>query len=176
MIPSVSRTIVAGLVGGLAFVLGTSLTFALFGGSRRGQTGLLFDPSTQSPKLLAVWKEIEPLPRVIESPLIILGGFVLFAIAYAFLYRSLAAGWPIRITSRGWRLAVIVWIGTVFAEFIGPFNVLHQPLSVSVIAWAFWAVCALFEGYAIAYVAEWGRSSRVRQASTATARQPGAGG
>ncbi len=91
MIASVLRTIVAGLAGGLAFVLGSSLTFALLGGSRRGQTELLFDPATQSPKVIAVWKEIEPLPPV------------------------------------------------------------------SVIAWAFWAVCALFEGYTIAFVAEkWG--------------------
>jgi hypothetical protein len=169
MIPSVRRTIAAGLTGGLAFVLGTSLTFALLSGSRRGQTGLLFDPSTQSPKLIAVWKEMEPLPRVIESPLIILGGFVLFAIAYAFLYRSIASAWPPGIKSRGWRLALIVWVGTVYAEFIGPFNVLHQPLSVSVIAWAFWAVSALFEGYAIAYVAEKWQPGRVDQERSAIA-------
>jgi hypothetical protein len=157
MIPSVLRTIVAGLAGGLAFVLGTSLTFALLGGSRRGQTGPLFDPATQSPKVIAVWKEIEPLPRVIESPLIILGGFVLFAIAFAFVYRSVAPAWPKGVMNRGWRLAIVLWIGTIFSEFIGPFNVLHQPLSLSVIAWAFWAVCALFEGYTIAFVAEkWG--------------------
>jgi len=154
MTPSVSRTVVAGLAGGLAFVLGTSLTFALLSGSRRGQTGLLFDPATQSPKVIAVWKEIEPLPRVIETPLLILGGFVLFAIGYAFVYRSVAAAWPAGVLRRGWRLALIVWLGTVFSELVGPFNVLHQPLSLSVIAWAFWAVAAVLEGYAIAFVAE----------------------
>jgi hypothetical protein len=167
MIPSVPRTIVAGLIGGLAFVLGTSLTFALLGGSRRGQTGLLFDPATQSPKVIAVWKEIEPLPRVIESPLIILGGFVLFAIAFAFVYRSIAAAWPAGAMNRGWRLALIIWIATVFAEFIGPFNVLHQPVQLSVIAWIFWAVCALLGGYAIAYVAERGWSRKLDQGRTA---------
>lgn len=169
MIPSVGRTILAGLAGGLAFVLGNVLTFALLSGSRRGQTGLLFDPATQSPKVIAVWKEIEPLPRVIENPLIILGGFVLFAIAYAFLYRLIATGWPTGIINRGGRLAAIVWIGTLFAEFIGPFNVLHQPLSVGVIAWAFWAVSALFEGYAIACVAEWGRPGHPERATTSMA-------
>jgi hypothetical protein len=159
MTPSLSRTIVAGLAGGLAFVLGTAVTFALLGGSRRGQTGLLFDPATQSPKVIAVWKEIEPLPRVLDSPLLILGGMVLFGLAYAFVYRSVAAAWPKGVVGRGWRLALIVWIGTVFSEFIGPFNVLHQPLALSVIAWAFWAVCALLQGYMIAYVAERGRGS-----------------
>jgi hypothetical protein len=44
---SVGRTVTAGFVGGLAFVLCTFLTFAQFSGSKRGQTGILFDPATQ---------------------------------------------------------------------------------------------------------------------------------
>ena len=117
------------------------------------------DPATQSPKVIAVWKEIEPLPRVLESPLLILGGLVFCGLACAFVYRSVAAAWPKGVVGRGWRLALIVWMGTVFSEFIGPFNVLHQPLALSVIAWAFWAVCALLQGYTIAYVAERGGGS-----------------
>jgi hypothetical protein len=158
--PSLSRTVAAGVAGGLAFVLGSSLTFALLGGSRRGQTGLLFDPATQSPKVIAVWKEIEPLPRVIETPIAILGVFVLFAIAFAFVYRSVAVAWPAGVKSRGWRLALLMWIGTIFSELIGPFNVLHQPLQISVIAWSFWGVCALLSGYTIAFAAEVGRTAR----------------
>jgi hypothetical protein len=153
-----SRTIFAGLAGGLAFVLGTVLTFALFGGSRRGQTGLLFDPATQSPKVIAAWKEIEPLPQIIENPPVMVFGFFIFAMAYAFVYRFIAPSWPAGFIQRGWRLAIVVWIGTVFSEFIGPFNVLRQPLGLSVIAWTFWAVCALFEGYVIAFVSELGKS------------------
>lgn len=157
MSQSLGRTVLAGLAGGLAFVLGTSLTFALLGGSQRGQTGLLFDPASQSPKVIAVWKEIEPLPRVIESPLLILGGFVLFGLVYAFVYRAVSDAWPAGVLSRGWRIAGLVWVGTVFSEFIGPFNVLHQPPALSLIAWAFWAIAALMEGYAIAAVAGAGR-------------------
>jgi hypothetical protein len=166
MTPRIGRTVFAGLAGGLAFVLGSVLTFALFGGSRRGQTGLLFDPATQSPKVIAVWKEIEPLPRIIENPAIMLLGFFVFAMAYAFVYRSFAPGWPAGIARRGWRLAIVVWIGTVFSEFIGPFNVLRQPIELSVVAWAFWAVCALLEGYATAFVAETGGAPGARPASS----------
>ena len=170
MTPRLSRTVLAGLAGGLAFVLGSVLTFALLGGSRRGQTGLLFDPATQSPKVIAVWKEIEPLPRIIDTPAVMLLGFFAFAMAYAFVYRSFAPGWPAGIAQRGWRLAVVVWIGTVFSEFIGPFNVLRQPIQLSVVAWAFWAVCALLEGYATAFVAE------TRNAPSAgPSRSPGSG-
>jgi hypothetical protein len=150
--PGIPRTIFAGLTGGLAFVLGTFLTFAQFSGSRRGQDGVLFDPEVQHPKVIAVWKEIEPLPRVIDSPLIILVGMVGFGIAYAFVFRSVAAAWPEGLNHRAWRLALIVWVSTVFADFIGPFNVLHQPLRLSVVASAFWAVSAVAEAYAIAFV------------------------
>jgi hypothetical protein len=148
------RTIAAGLAGGLAFILGTFLTFAQFGGSKRGQQGLLFNPATQHPKVIAVWKEIEPLPRVIENPPVIVAGMLLFALAYAFVYRSIASAWPAGVRPRGWRLAVIVWLSTLFSEFMGSFNVLHQPLRVSVIAWSFWAVAAFAEAYCIVYVFE----------------------
>ena len=169
MTPRLSRTILAGLAGGVAFVLGTFLTFARFGGSGRGQTGLLFDPATQSPKVIAVWKEIEPLPQVVENPIVIVVGFLVFAMVYAFVYRLFAPGWPTGIAHRGWRLAVVVWIGTVFSEFIGPFNVLRQPIGLSVIAWTFWAVCALLEGYAIAFVSESGSAQRTERTASSLA-------
>jgi hypothetical protein len=50
--------------------------------------------------VIAVWKEIEPLPRVLESPLLILSGTVLFGLAYAFVYRSVAAARPKGIAGR----------------------------------------------------------------------------
>ena len=156
---SIRRTLAAGLAGGLAFILGTFVTFRLFGGSQRGAEGLLFDPDTQSPKVIAVWKEMEPLPRIMESPQIILAGMLLFGIGYAFLYRSIARAWAEGLNNRAWRLALIVWIGTVFAEFMGPFNVLHQPLKLSVLAWAFWAVCAFAEAYALVFVMDRGLSN-----------------
>jgi hypothetical protein len=79
---------------------------------------------------------------------------MLFGLAYAFVYRSVAPAWPSGVSRRGWRLAVIVWLSTVFSEFMGPFNVLHQPLALSVIAWSFWSVAAVAEAYSIVYVLE----------------------
>jgi hypothetical protein len=108
--PSIPRTLLAGLAGGVAFVLGTVVTFAQLAGSRRGQQGLLFDPDTQSEKVIAVWKQLEPLPRVIETPVVILGGVVVFGIAYAFVYRSVAAAWSVGVHRRAWRLALVIWL------------------------------------------------------------------
>jgi hypothetical protein len=46
--PSIWRTLAAGLAGGVAFAVGTFVTFAQLSGSRPGEKGLLFDPDTQS--------------------------------------------------------------------------------------------------------------------------------
>jgi hypothetical protein len=118
--------------------------------------GLVFNPATQSSKVIAVWKEIEPLPRVIENPPVIVTGMIVFGLIYAFVYRSVAPAWPSGIGQRASRLAAIVWFSALFSEFMGPFNVLHQPLNVSVIAWSFWAVAAIAEALAIVYVLESG--------------------
>jgi hypothetical protein len=134
---TIRRTITAGIAGGFAFILGTFLTFAQLSGSKRGQQGLLFNPATQSPKVIAVWKEIEPLPRVIENPPVIVIGMILFGLIYAFLYPSVAPAWPSGIGQRATRLGAIIWCSTLFSEFMGPFNVLHQPLKLSAVAWAF---------------------------------------
>ena len=170
--PSMWRTLVAGLAGGVAFALGTFVTFAKLGGSRRGEQGLLFDPDTQSAKVIAVWKQIEPLPRVIETPVVILVGMVAFGIAYALVYRSVAPAWPAGIHRRAWRLALVVWLASVFSEFIGPFNVLHQPLQLSVVAWGFWAVSAVAEAYTLVYVLDRGRSERTSQGGSLLAERP----
>lgn len=169
------RTVAGGVAGGLVFVLGTFVTFAQLGGSRRGARGLLFDPATQHPKVIAVWKEIEPLPRVIESPLVILIGLVVFGIGFAFVYRSVSPAWPDGLGRRAVRLGLIVWLTTVFAEFMGPFNVLHQPLYLSVLAWALWAVCAFAEALTLVLVLDRGRSpggaAHVRQGGGGAAVQ-----
>lgn len=148
------RTLLAGLLGGIAFVLGTFLTFAQLGGSREGETGLLFDPDTQHEKVITVWKDLEPLPRIVEQPPVVLAGMIGFAVAHAALYRWIAAGWPASTRARAVRLGVVVWTGAVFAEFMGPFNTLHQPLQLSVVAWAMWAVPAFAEAAVVVRVME----------------------
>jgi hypothetical protein len=170
--PSMWRTLVAGLAGGVAFALGTFVTFAQLAGSRRGEQGLLFDPDTQSAKVIAVWKQIEPLPRVIQTPAVILVGMVCFGIAYALVYRSVAPAWPAGIHRRAWRLALVIWLASVFAEFMGPFNVLHQPLQLSVVAWGFWAVSAFAEAYTLVWVLDRSRSEPTGQGGPLLAERP----
>ena len=57
----ISKTIVAGLAGGMTLNIVMLLTFRLIGFGWNGG-GILLDPSVQSPKLIAVWTKLEPLP------------------------------------------------------------------------------------------------------------------
>jgi hypothetical protein len=152
--PSIARTLVAGAAGGVAFILGNFLTFGLLGGARRGHQGLLFDPDTQSPKAIIVWKVLEPLPRIIDTPALILVGLLVFGVGYAVLFRSVASAWPHGLHQRALRLALIVWLATAFSEFMGPFNVLHEPITPATLSLGFWAVSALAEAYALVLVAD----------------------
>jgi hypothetical protein len=136
--PSFSRTLVAGLAGGAAFSVVGFLTFVLIG------SGPLFDPDIQSPKLIAVWTQMEPLPLFVTAPYAMLLGYLLFGIGHAFLLRSVAAAWPEGIAPRTWRLAVVIWgLSCLFFEFLGPFNLLGEPLSLVALELSFWAAAAL---------------------------------
>lgn len=152
--PGLARTALGGVAGFVAFVLALFLTFAKLGGSQQGRTGLLFDPATQSTKLIAVWKEIRPLPLMIEAPAIIFAGYLAFAIGHAFLFRSVRAAWPPGIAHRGLRMALIIWSSAVFFELQGPVNLFHQPPRPFAIALTFWAIAAMAEAFAIVAVVE----------------------
>ncbi|MGH7607389.1 MAG: hypothetical protein ACREME_08620, partial [Gemmatimonadales bacterium] len=119
MKPSISRTLVAGLAGGATFCVATFVTFVLIG-SGLDHSGPLFDPALQSPKLIAVWTQLEPLPLFVTHPAAMLLGYVVFGIGHALLFRSVAAAWPKGITARTWRLAALTWgLSYVFFEFLG---------------------------------------------------------
>ncbi len=169
---SMRRTIPAGLAGGLALALTNFLTFGLLGGSRRGQTGLLFDPGTQSPKVIAVYKDIEPLPVIITRPYLILAGFVVFAMGHALLYRSVAAAWPARYAAHLWRLTLTVWfVGTLFFEFLAPFNLLHEPFRVQQWELLFWALSCTAEASVIVALIPTRPSGPAGPASRSTCNQ-----
>jgi len=138
-----------GVVGGLTFGVVNVLTFGLFSGSRPGQTGLLFDPSTQSAKVIAVWKQIQPLPVLVTQPWIITFGLVLLGIIYAWIYASVEKAWPRKARTHVWRLTAITFVAPVFFEMMGPFNLLHEPSHLQLIELAFWIVACFAQSLVI---------------------------
>jgi hypothetical protein len=155
-----NRRILAGLAGGLAFGVVNFFTFGLLSGSRVGQTGLLFDPSTQSAKVIAVWKEILPLPWLVTQPWVIMIGLLLFGVVYAFAYFSVEKAWPPQSQAHIWRLTALTFVAPAFFELMGPFNLLHEPLQLQLIEFVFWIVASLAQSMVIVKIL---RRARVAQ-------------
>jgi hypothetical protein len=152
-----TRTVIAGVAGGLAINVAMLLTFRLLGFGWNG-AGILLDPSIQSPKLIAIWTQIEPLPLVVSNPGPIVGGLMLFGLIHGFMYRWLSPAWPIGITARALRFAVLIFIlAYVFWEFFTPFNQFGEPVRLLLLELGFWITIALAEAFAIAFVMEWRR-------------------
>ena len=150
-----ARTILAGIAGGFAMNVAMLLTFRLIGFGANAD-GFLLDPSLQSPKLIAVWTEIEPLPLVVSRPAPIILGIVLFGVVHAYLYRWISPAWPPGVVRRALSFALLVFLMTfVFWEFFTPFNQFGEPLELVAVELCFWAVIALADGLAIAAIMEW---------------------
>ncbi len=143
---SVGRIVLAGLAGGAATNVAMLSTFRLLGFG----SGLLLDPRWQSPKLIAVWTQIQPLPRVVVSPLPVIAGLFALALFHAWLYAQLAEHWPRGLWPKTWRLGGLVFVlSYLFFEFFTPFNLFWEPLPLVAVELVFWAVVATAEALAI---------------------------
>lgn len=152
---SKTRTIIAGIAGGMAMSIAMLLTFRLIGFGWNAD-GILLRPEWQSPKLIAVWTKMEPLPLIISQPGIMIAGLVLFGIGHSSIYRWVSPAWPRSVRSRAWRFSLLTFGMTfLFWEFFTPFNLFGEPLVLIGLELVFWAVVAFSEGLALAGVSEW---------------------
>ncbi|HET6418551.1 MAG TPA: hypothetical protein VFG19_00245 [Geobacteraceae bacterium] len=148
------RTFIAGLAGGTAMNLAMLLTFRAVGFGWNGG-GILITSPMQSRKLVAVWTSLKPLPLVVANPAPIVIGLLLFGVGHAFVYRWLAVAWPRGIVPRALRLAGLLFFMTfLFWEFFTPFNQFGEPLPLVALELCFWAIIAMAEAFAIAFVME----------------------
>lgn len=136
------------------------LTFRFMGFGVNGD-GILLNPSFQSRKLIAVWTELDPLPLIVNRPIPIILGIIVFGVMHAYLYRWLCSAWPTGIAKRGLSFALIVFVMTfAFWEFFTPFNQFSEPLGLIAIELSFWALVALADGFAISTIMERGASNQ----------------
>jgi len=151
----ITKIVLAGLAGGVALNVMMLITFRLIGFGWSGN-GILLNPSLQSRKLIAVWTQIEPIPRVVSSPVPILIGLLLFGVVHAFIYQWLAPFWPAGVWARAWRMALLLFLLTfLFWEFFTPFNLFYEPIPLILLQLIFWAIIAAAEALAIAAVLDW---------------------
>lgn len=155
------RLFFAGIAGGLTLNLVMLLTFRYLGFGWNGG-GILLDPSLQSPKLIAVWTQMDPRPLVVSCPIPIVIGFCLFGIGHAFVYQLVGTAWPAGVPARTWRLAALLFFLTfAFWEFFTPYNLFGEPLPLISLELIFWAVIAITEATVITSVLEWHRDHRI---------------
>ena len=148
------KPLLAGLAGGMAMNLAMLLTFRGIGFGWDGK-GILLTSPMQSQKLIAVWTRLEPLPLVAYHPAPIILGLLLFGIGHAFVYKWLAVAWPRGVAPRALRFAGLVFfMSYLFWEFFTPFNQFGEPLPLIALELSFWALIALAEAFAIAFVME----------------------
>jgi len=148
------RAVIAGLAGGITMNLAMLLTFRAIGFGWQGH-GILLTSPLQSKKLIAVWTQLEPLPLVVANPVPIAVGLLLFGIGHAFIYKWLSIAWPLGIVQRALRLAGLIFFMTFFFwEFFTPFNQFGEPLPLIAVELFFWALIAIAEAFAIAFVME----------------------
>ena len=148
------KTLLAGLAGGAAMNLAMLLTFRAIGFGWNGQ-GILITSPIQSHKLIAVWTEIEPLPLVVNTPLPVIAGMMLFGVGHAFIYRIISTGWPEGVLPRALRFSGMIFFMTyLFWEFFTPFNQFGEPLPLIALELLFWAIIAISEAFTITWIME----------------------
>lgn len=89
---------------------------------------LLFDPSIQSAKFIAVWQTLQPLPLVVTNPLLFLGGTAIIGVGHGLVFAAIVKGLPEPLLKRGFVFGVVVWaLLFIFLVYFAPFNLLGAP-------------------------------------------------
>ena len=144
---TVPRTVIAGIIGIFGFLIVNMIGF-------RVANPILFDPNLQSPKLIAVWNVIEPLPPA-HGLVATLSILVLIGIGRAFVYRWLAPSWPPGLAARALRYWLLVWfLSYFFVEFSAPFTLFGEPVRLILIELVILGVAIFTEAFVVAGIME----------------------
>lgn len=136
----------AGLAGGVAWLVGLLL---FFGPAQR----ILANPAHQSAKFLAVFAEVEPLPRTAGSLWVLVAGVLTIGMLYGVVFARLGPALPERGWRKGISFGLVAWALMVpWFEFYLPWNVMHEPLALVLLEMVLWALVLQLVGLTIALV------------------------
>ena len=148
LVRRVVAILIAGLAGGAAWLVAMTVCFL-------PAQALLANPAYQSAKFLAVFGEVEPLPRVSTAPWILPAALIAIGCVHACVYAWIREGLGSGIWTRGVRFGVVAWaLMAPWFEFYLPWNVMHEPAALVLLELALWAVTLVVVGVAIANVYE----------------------
>lgn len=144
--------LLAGLASGISLTVGNFLTFGLIGAGLDHKTGILFSSPLQSPKLIAVWTKMEPLPLIIRQPLSIPLIFVFLGVMHSVLYDSLIRNSMMPPKKKVIKLTLVLLTTAVFFEIMGPLNLLNEPFILQSLELSFWTFSFLLESLAMVFI------------------------
>jgi hypothetical protein len=142
------------LVGSGAFVAANVVSNVLF--FQLGAS-LLFNPSTQSEKLLSVLFELEPLPLMFTNGPLYLAITAIIGLLHGAVFVLVEPALPTGRIKKGLAFGGIVWgLMALYFEFHVPFNMFGEPIGLVALELLFWVPVAAVEGLVLA----WGYGSR----------------
>ncbi|PCI21307.1 hypothetical protein COB64_00285 [Candidatus Wolfebacteria bacterium] len=150
---STKRTIIAGIISGIAVNIAGFFTFALLG-MGLNFNGILLRPGLQNEKIIAVWKTLEPLPLAVTAPVVIALGYLLLAVVYAFVYRWIAPVMPQGIKARALRISLFFITTFLFWELNTPINLFSEPFPLAALDVLYFIIMACAGAFAMAWAFE----------------------
>jgi hypothetical protein len=139
------RGLVAGLCGGLAWLVGLVVFFG-------PAQAVLGDPALQSEKMLHAFHS-EPGPRLSAAPWLLIVGLLIIGAMWGGIYVWLSRDWAGAWWRRGLRFGAVGWVLMVpWFEFYLPWNVLWEPPALVALEMACWAGVLATVGVTIAGV------------------------
>lgn len=118
---------------------------------------LLFNPSTQSAKLLAVFFEMEPLPLMFTNGPLYMAIAAAIGLVHGAVFTLVEPALPAGRIKKGLAFGGIVWgLMALYFEFHVPFNMFGEPIALMALELLFWVPVAAVEGLVLA----WGYGKR----------------
>lgn len=118
-----------------------------------GAQNILSNPAHQSGKFLRVFMEIEPLPRMVNDPWLVLKGFFLIGMLIGGVFVWLSQQWKGNWIQKGLKFGLIHWMLMVpWFEFYLPYNVMNEPFALVLLEAALWLGTTLTLGIALGAV------------------------
>lgn len=139
------RTLLTVLLCGLCWY-GTFYLFFIGSGAQN----ILANPAYQSSKFLRVFMEIEPLPRVVSDPWLVIKGFFLIGILVGLAFVWVSPHFKGNWLQKGLKFGLLHWMLMVpWFEFYLPYNVMNEPFSLVLLEAALWLSTILTLGVAL---------------------------
>lgn len=149
------RMVLAGVPTGVTIYVTMFITFGIIGGVGPEPDGLIFEAPGQTEKLVAVYTEIEPLPRIITQPGLMIAGLMGFGTLHALVYHSISPAWPVGLRARTLRFAGLLFVLKYgFFEFWTPFSLFGEPVYIVALELVFWAIIALANAIVVVGIME----------------------